>query len=402
MATPPSDVTFSLLTCIALGLAGLTSCASARSETDAGSAAGIDARPTADARRFDAGPPDAGAIVASMCPSGEFATGLGSDGRVICAAITDAARAAVNNNCSVYLGWRDGCDGCTSSPAKWGRTDAVNCSNGTGTDNTCTAPSLAGTVVNLFGLNTDGGVDENDKFYFGFRCEAPADTPAAGPCPAGSFVSAITADGVECVTGHAAIIGYVSTGCELYAAWSDNCDGCVTTPEKWGRVNTDACVIGTGVNNTCTLPPLGGPSVRMLGINTDGEVNDDDKFYVGFQCNGAMASGGPVAGTCPTGQLVVGVNDDGTVECASPAPATETAVRNDCSVYLAWHDSCDGCVTAPQKWGMVSHASCQNGIGAANTCTTPTLGGAAVPLFGLNTDGDVNDDDKFYVGLNCQ
>jgi hypothetical protein len=30
---------------------------------------------------------------------------------------------------------------------------------------------------------------------------------------------------------------------------------------------------------------LYGQSVRMYGLNTDGDVNGDDKFWIGFKCN---------------------------------------------------------------------------------------------------------------------
>jgi hypothetical protein len=42
-----------------------------------------------------------------------------------------------------------------------------------------------------------------------------------------------------------------------------------------------------------------------------------------------------------------------------------------------------------------------NGAGLDNTCASVVLGADTVSLFGLSTDGDVNDDDKFFVGLQC-
>ena len=79
-------------------------------------------------------------------------------------------RKYINNNCRLYLGWRDNCDGCTIPPAKWGYVNDSTCVNGAGVHNTCTTPNLAGEVVRTFGLNTDGDVGADDKFYVGFRC----------------------------------------------------------------------------------------------------------------------------------------------------------------------------------------------------------------------------------------
>ncbi len=337
-----------------------------------------------------------------MCPADEFATGFDESGRVVCSAITATARASLNDHCSLYYGWRDSCDGCTSTPAKWGRVGGVTCVNGTGADSTCSTASLGGVSVNLYGVNVDGDVNDDDKFYAGFHCVTPTDDRVAGPCPAGSFMAAVTTEGPECVTGQAAVVDYLANQCNVYAGWRDSCDGCTSAPSKWGNVNTALCTIGTGAANTCTFPPLGGQNVRMFGVNTDGNVNGDDKFYFGFQCTGAMAADATVPESCPAGQLVVGIDDLGMVLCASPLVAAEAVVQNDCYLYAGWRDSCDGCVTAPAKWGRVSHKLCENGVGADNTCSQSTLNGVSLPLFGLNTDGDVDGNDKFYVGLLCQ
>jgi hypothetical protein len=34
----------------------------------------------------------------------------------------------------------------------------------------------------------------------------------------------------------------------------------------------------------CLSSILGGQAVNLLGVNTDGDVGNDDKFYVGFAC----------------------------------------------------------------------------------------------------------------------
>ena len=82
---------------------------------------------------------------------------------------SEGLRDYVNTNCSLYFGWVDGCDGCTSPPAKWGKTNDSQCS-AVGVDDTCTIANLGGDDVRLFGLNPDGDVDGTDKFYIGLRC----------------------------------------------------------------------------------------------------------------------------------------------------------------------------------------------------------------------------------------
>jgi hypothetical protein len=53
------------------------------------------------------------------------------------------------------------------------------------------------------------------------------------------------------------------------------------------------------------------------------------------------------------------------------------------------------------KWGRVSPTTCANGAGADNTCTMQTLGSTSLPMFGLNFDGDVDNNDLLNLGLHC-
>lgn len=339
--------------------------------------------------------------IAQDCPAGEFAIGFDGQGTLQCAPLGSAVHAAVNDGCVVYTGSRDNCDGCTTAPEKWGWSGGANCSAGVGANNTCTSPSLGGVTPAMFGLNTDGDVNGDDKLYMGLRCTVPTDTPIAGPCAAGSFAVSYDGASVTCVTGEAAAVTYVRDQCELYYGWRDDCDGCTSAPEKWGRTKATECVNGTGLHNTCTQPTLGGNMVTLFGLNTDGDVDGNDKLYVGFHCDGAVAGGGTATGACPPGELMVGTNSDGTIDCADPAPAIEAIVQSECFLYYGFRDNCDGCTTAPAKWGRVNYAICENGVGNDNTCQTSPLNSTSVRLFGLNTDGDVNGDDKLYSGLYC-
>jgi hypothetical protein len=380
--------------------AATAACATASSDDEGAS----DARP---AGGDDGGTPDRpdardDGVVASSCPQDQFATGFDESGALTCAPIDAAALAAVNDHCSLYLGWRDDCNGCTSPPAKWGAVSGSDCANGAGAANTCVGATLDGADVELFGLNTDGDVDGNDKLYLGWHCVPPVEENQNGPCPEGTFLWAVAPAGVECVTARDIIADYARSHCTLYAGTRDSCDGCTTPPAKWGRVSGTDCMNGAGADNTCTTPTLGDQTVETFGLNTDGDVNDDDKFYLGFQCGGAEKLEEEVDRSCPVGQLVVAVGSDGRVNCESPLVAAEAAIQTGCQLYLGWRDSCNGCTSPPAKWGRVSHADCASGAGANGTCAPADLGGVSVPLFGLNTDGDVDGNDKFYVGLRCQ
>ena len=229
------------------------------------------------------------------------------------------------------------------------------------------------------------------------------DTPVAPSpqCEVGSFLRGI-AGGGQCVRAHSVVSEYVHDQCRVYMGWRDSCDGCTVGPSKSGSARSSSCTNNGGTGNTCTSAALGGSNVELFGLNTGGDVNDDDKFYVGFYCGGGTAESEAAIDTCAPGKLVTAILENGSVECASPILEAETAIQNSCHLYYGWRDSCSGCSTAPSKWGRVSSTSCENGAGANNTCNSFDLGGTIAPLFGLNTDGDVNGDDKFYIGFQCE
>jgi uncharacterized protein YjbI with pentapeptide repeats len=80
---------------------------------------------------------------------------------------------------------------------------------------------------------------------------------------------------------------YVNGNCYIYFGWRDSCDSCTTSPSKAGRVRPGSCQSNLGsssTNNSCKAHTLGGNSIQMMGINTDGTVNGDDKFWIGFRC----------------------------------------------------------------------------------------------------------------------
>jgi hypothetical protein len=341
-----------------------------------------------------------GSPVAHACPAGEFAVGF-MNGELLCSSIDQAVKDAINTHCSVYLGSRDSCGGCVDPPTKWGFAGGNECADGAGTNNTCSKQSLGGQEVTLFGLNTDGDVNDDDKLYLGFHCLEGSSVVTPGPCGQGEVMAGLVDGGVMCVPASGSVVDAIRNHCSLYFGWTDDCDGCTAAPAKWGRVGPIDCSSGVGAGNACLTANLGGQSVELLGLSMGGDVDDNDKLYLGARCEPPAPAMETVMGLCPPGQLVTGIEANGSVTCASPAPHAGGVFKDQCAFYFGWSDSCNGCMTAPAKWGKATEGACMNGFGGDSTCQTATLGTAPVELFGLNPDGDVNDDDTFYVGSLC-
>lgn len=336
------------------------------------------------------------------CPDGEFVTDISPTGMLTCAPLGESIKASVNSACSVYFGWRDGCDGCGLIPTKWGRAGGSTCTNGVGANNTCSTFSLGGASVAMFGLNTPGDVDENDTVYSGLHCAAGVADKSSGPCGPGQFVVDRSDGGLTCQTVDAAVLSYVRSSCSLYMGWRDSCTNCALAPTKWGRTSPGSCDSGIGGGNTCSVQTLGTDQVDLLGLDLDGDMNADDKLHIGLSC---VPPPEPVItnamGTCPEGEFVTGTNGNGSRDCVRPDAVVSAYFKEHCTIYLGWVDGCTACTTLPTKWGQVRDGFCANGIGVNDTCAVAPLGGAMVNLFGLNTAGNVNDDDKFYMGFTC-
>jgi hypothetical protein len=344
-----------------------------------------------------------GGPVDKACPKGQFATGLADDGTPTCEALEDLVKAAVNEHCSLYFGWRDSCTGCSDPPTKWGRADGKDCTLGVGMNDTCTPAIFDNQWISLFGLNTDGDVDNTDKFYIGIHCDAGAAKAEPGPCKPGELLTGLSGDKAMCTPAAHALTSVVDSGCTAYLGWRDSCNGCSDPPTKWGHEGGDACENGVGTNCTCSMAMLGDQMVTLYGLNPDGNVNDDDKFYVGLHCADAPASASVLGkAMCPDGQFVTGTHKNGTVDCASPAPAAAAYVKQHLSLYFGWRDACNDCADPPTKWGRVRDGDCLSDTAPGDTCTVAPLGADMINLLGLDMDGDVNDDDKFYFGLRLQ
>jgi hypothetical protein len=152
-----------------------------------------------------------------------------------------------------------------------------------GSDSTCAVSTLGGKSVRLLGLNPDGDVDTNDRFYVGMKC-AGSETSSIGQCPSGQLAVGISGGKVQCASVASAVRSYFASKCNVYLGWRDDCDGCTTSPSKWGRTTQNLCSIGAGTDGSCTLASLGGENVRLYGLNPDGDVDGNDKLYYGFRC----------------------------------------------------------------------------------------------------------------------
>lgn len=197
-----------------------------------------------------------------------------------------------------------------------------------------------------------------------------------------------------------AVLAYVRSSCFLYLGWRDSCTGCTLAPTKWGSTTTAACASGVGGGNTCTTQPLGGEMVELLGLDLDGEANDDDKFYIG-----AVVRRGPCDldgdRSVPSGAVRRGDERRrlGRLRVARrrrrdvlQGPLRRVS-RLDRQLYRVLH--------LPDQVGAGPGRVLRERVGVNDTCTTANLGGATVSLFGLSTGGDVNDDDKFDMGFSC-
>lgn len=232
-----------------------------------------------------AGAPAAGT---APCPAGQLVDG--HDGTSwTCSSITNTVIAYVQSSCSLYFGWQDNCNGCTTPPTKWGFVSENACQNGAGAGNTCNEPvALGSETVRLFGLLTAGNVDGNDKFHVALHCTtpAPASSMQTTICPAGQFVAeALPGGGFRCESVAPSIASYVIERCTLYLGWRDSCNGCITPPTKWGKVRVGGCMNGTGADNTCSKLTLGSQAVEMFGLSPDGDVDENDVLYFGFRCD---------------------------------------------------------------------------------------------------------------------
>lgn len=218
-------------------------------------------------------------------------------------------------------------------------------------------------------------------------------------CPEGEVALGYDGEELICASLEEASRAAMNDNCQIYFGHRDNCDDCADPPDKSGY-SGGSCSLINGNNSGCIDVILGGYELPMIGIDLTGDVNDDDKFYFGFDC----APVDPLttdAQMCPAGYFVVGIDDEGEPTCSNLASVVSEWGRESCGVYFGWRDSCPECSETPAKWVYADASDCSSGAGDNNVCVGINVDGRVVNLAGLNTDGDVNTDDSFYLSVGC-
>lgn len=332
------------------------------------------------------------------CDPLQSATDIDAAGNLTCAPLDAEASLALRSGCGVISGWRNVCDaGCTTGPDKWGAVTTDAC-DPNGSNVTCDVEDLGGTQVRLLGVEMDFSVDGNDRFYAGFGCLA-GNSDVSG-CGASARVTGYAGGVATCTNVEGAIRDYVRDHCRVVSGWRDGCNGCTDPPSKWGTAGNGVCTQGAG--NTCGIHDLDGTQFYLTSFDADGDVNGDDTFYWGLRCDDAAESTTLAVDTCPAGRFVTGIAPSGELECSLLDEAVLTYVRGKCALYAGWLDGCGGCTDTPAKWGFARDGQCDVGVGTDNVCVTMMVDNQVVNLFGLNADGNVDDNDKFHVGFTCQ
>lgn len=350
----------------------------------------------------------------NACAADQAVRGVTAEGEIVCGNLAEAATSTIERDCRIYAGWRDSCDGCNTPPSKWGFSSQSRCENGQGEANTCTQSG----GVRWFGLNTNGDVNADDKFYYGFHCPSlinvgdPA--PASRLCPEGQFVHGMTRDGrLECTGITEAALRYAREQCVLYVAHQGPCTctlsgvpnievpcACSSFVDgNAGVVGDSRCASLAGGDNTCATYTLGVEDVRMFGLSMSGDVAGFHGFYMGLRC-GTSPSSSTTSTICPRGWVANGLNVDGTVQCKPASAAFDDAIRERCFAHLGWRDECDGCTGAPSGYGGAGTEPCE-ASGSGSSCTTVSFDGLDLRMLRVGTAGDVNGDDKLYTGLSC-
>jgi hypothetical protein len=325
-------------------------------------------------------------------------TAIDSAGLPSCTPLASAAKKAVNTNCRLDFGWQDSCGTCSDTPSRIGWTRPGLCDT-SGTNTLCSIHDLGGTPARLVSINTDGYVDDNDRFHIGFTCFDPPSSPTTGSCPEGSFASAFVNGEVTCTPAANAILAWARSGGSVYLGIRDGCNGstCADPPNAWIRVSTDSFSPGAGTNNNELVTSVLGATVRLGGLRVLTNA-DNDRFYAGI----AWSTPPPdevVAATCPPDFLARGTDGLGNLICASPLPDAAATLNASCRLFLGYRNQCATCLEPPSKWAHASGVDCIPGPSGA--CIDATLDGTLVHLASVPLEYNVNDNDRFYVAFDC-
>lgn len=171
---------------------------------------------------------------------------------------------------TMYSGVKYECDAC-------GSTSTLNGSENWGD------LTIQGRVLSANGnihLSPPGGA--NVIIDDAYRAAGGTNVGTAGLQVEGNVTSAGLIVNGKALGDH--IRDYVRNNCYVYFGWADSCDGgCDGQPAKYGYIRGDnTCTLGLGGDSECSN---GIYSRNWLGLNPDGDVNGDDKFFVSFFCN---------------------------------------------------------------------------------------------------------------------
>ena len=208
--------------------------------------------------------------------------------------------------------------------------------------------------------------------------------------------SEIRVDGQQIVDTDGRITGAITT--ESLRGLGCGTDELVLRgPGGWSCVPMDVFVPS---NQSC---PSG---QKVTGVSTDGVITCAPDIDTNTN---TTYDGGDFALSnrfCGADQFMNGINSNGTPRCSTLDSAVNSYIRNHCWIHFGWRDSIDGGNSAPSKYGRVQVSNGTGTPGCASTgtdndCLQYTLHGQNTRLFAVNTDGTVNDDDKFYIGMYC-
>jgi hypothetical protein len=335
----------------------------------------------------------------SECAGDEVAVDI-VDGMLVCEPLTQKIVAAIEGGCRAQVGWRDFCGNTCPDPAdKWGSTSPLDCDED-GDNNTCDVENLGGTNVRLVGINLDGGIGDDDRWYAGFTC-SPGDDAITSCGSSEALLTGLDGTTPVCTAATRALFAPLRA-CSFVFGWKDSCGGgCIDPPSKIGAASSGECNTAMVGGATCTASPFD-PADDLVSFDTDGGVNNDDRFFYGLSCDAATPATTMATGVCPQGQFVNGINADGSLRCRTIQELSLGYFQEQCWLYAGWRDNCDGCSDPPTKWGRVRVGECATGAVTDDACTTVSFDGQMVSMFGLSPDGNVDGNDKFYVGYACQ
>ncbi len=338
---------------------------------------------------------------AFVCPDGGVIAELFA-GEAGCAALAPRIVEAANEHCALGFGWLNECADCDDPPQKVGVVGG-RCEVLAGDHSECATQFLAGVgapgELELLGINTDGDVGPDDRLFAGFGCAAIEELTEGGTrCPEGMVAVGVDPlTGLRCSPIDLAVANWASEHCLATLAWAE-CENCAVSPTLSVGANAAGCT------NTSHCPTIetGGGSFSLGALHPGHSIDGNDTFYLSLACDEAVSESEAVQGTmCPEGSFVHGWDERGALICGRPFQQFSNTMRERCSAYLGWRDSCNDCVAPPSRWAGVTATGCSGSTPGAR-CMLHEVDGAELWMASVGMSGNVDGDDKFYVGFQCE